>query len=107
MLDRELLTRTERFGCYAVPTPEQETNHMKPRSFGPAAGAVSAVAVFLFASIASAASTRVVRRGGAVRANAASTAAVSYSVEVPVVTRLVGSALFRTAIDISNNTSSG
>jgi hypothetical protein len=80
---------------------------MKPRSLDHAAGAVSAVAVFLFASIASAAPTRVVRRGGAVRANAASTAAVSYSVEVPVVTRVVGTALFRTAIDISNNTSSG
>ncbi|HEY3169918.1 MAG TPA: hypothetical protein VGK08_02840 [Thermoanaerobaculia bacterium] len=80
---------------------------MKPRSLDHAAGAVSAVAVFLFASIASAAPTRVVRRAGAVRANAASTAAVSYSVEVPVVTRVVGTALFRTAIDISNNTSSG
>lgn len=80
---------------------------MRPRSFDHAAGAVSAVAVFLFASIASAAPTRVVRRGGTVRANAASTAAVSYSVEVPVVTRVVGTALFRTAIDISNNTSSG
>ena len=31
-------------------------------------------------------------------------AAVSYSVEVPVVTRVVGTALFKTAIDISNNT---
>jgi hypothetical protein len=80
---------------------------MKPRSFDYAAGVVSAVAVFLFASIASAAPTRVVRRGGNVRASAASTAAVSYSVEVPVVTRVVGTALFRTAIDISNNTSSG
>jgi hypothetical protein len=80
---------------------------MKPRSFDYAAGAVFAVAVFFFASIASGAPTRVVRRGGAVRANTASTAAVSYSVEVPVVTRVVGTALFRTAIDISNNTSSG
>jgi hypothetical protein len=80
---------------------------MRPRSFDHAAGAVSAVAVFLFASIAAAAPTRVVRRGGAVRANTASAPAVSYSVEVPVVTRVVGTALFRTAIDISNNTSSG
>jgi hypothetical protein len=46
----------------------------------------------------------VVRRGPAIRTNAASATAVSYSVEVPVVTRVVGTAFFRTAIDISNNT---
>jgi hypothetical protein len=38
---------------------------------------------------------------------APSATAVSYSVEVPVVTRVVGTALFRTALDISNNTSTG
>jgi hypothetical protein len=74
---------------------------------GGAAVASLTIAVSLFASYASAAPTRVVRRGGAIRPNAASAAAVSYSVEVPVVTRVVGTALFRTAIDISNNTGSG
>jgi hypothetical protein len=74
---------------------------------GGAAVASLTIAVSLFASFASAAPTRVVRRGGAIRPNAASAAAVSYSVEVPVVTRVVGTALFRTAIDISNNTGSG
>jgi hypothetical protein len=49
----------------------------------------------------------VVRRGAAPGGNVPAAAAVSYSVEVPVVTRVVGTALFRTAIDISNNTSSG
>jgi len=61
----------------------------------------------LSGSFASAAPTHVVRRGGAVRTAAASASAVSYSVEVPVVTRVVGTALFRTAIDISNNTATG
>jgi hypothetical protein len=80
---------------------------MKARSFAFAQAAVCAVALSLLAPIASAGTPRVVRRGAALRANAASTAAVSYSVEVPVVTRVVGTALFRTAIDISNNTASG
>lgn len=81
---------------------------MKARSLGGGAAVASlTIAVSLFASFASAAPTRVVRRGGAIRPNAASAAAVSYSVEVPVVTRVVGTALFRTAIDISNNTGSG
>jgi hypothetical protein len=80
---------------------------MKARSFAFAQAAVCAVALSLLAPIASAGTPRVVRRGAALRANAASTAAASYSVEVPVVTRVVGTALFRTAIDISNNTSSG
>lgn len=75
---------------------------MKTRSFVPAAVALCA-ALVLPASIATAGSTRVVRRG-AVRPNASSTATVSYSVEVPVVGRIVGTAFFRTAIDISNNT---
>jgi hypothetical protein len=65
---------------------------------------VCAVALSVLAPIAFAAQTRVVQRGAAARANSASAAAVSYSVEVPVVTRIVGTALFRTAIDISNNT---
>jgi hypothetical protein len=39
-----------------------------------------------------------------VRAESASATAISYSVEVPVVTRVVGTAQFKTAIDISNNT---
>ena len=68
----------------------------------------SAAVVFgaatFFAPLLSAASTRVVSRGTPVRAQSASTSAVSYSVEVPVVTRVVGTALFKTAIDISNNT---
>lgn len=80
---------------------------MKPRSFGTAAVALSAVALSLMASVALGAPTRVVRRGAAIRPGSASTAAVSYSVEIPVVTRVVGTALFRTAIDISNNTASG
>ncbi len=71
------------------------------------ASAVLAVAVFLSGSFVSAAPTRLVRRSPSIQANAASAAAVSYSVEVPVVTRVVGTALFRTAIDISNNTASG
>jgi hypothetical protein len=77
---------------------------MKARSFASAPVAACAVALSLLASIAFAGQTRVVRRGAAIRTNAASTAAVSYSVEVPVVGRVVGSAFFRTAIDISNNT---
>jgi hypothetical protein len=66
-----------------------------------------AVAASLSGSFVSAAPTHVVRRGGAVRTAAASASTVSYSVEVPVVTRVVGTALFRSAIDISNNTSTG
>jgi hypothetical protein len=81
---------------------------MKVRSFGTAAVVLSAVALSLVASVASGAPpTRVVRRGAGIRPGSASTAAVSYSVEVPVVTRVVGTALFRTALDISNNTASG
>ena len=79
---------------------------MKRNSFGHPAGLSFAVALSLFASSAFAGQTRVVRRGGNVQPEAASASAVSYSVEVPVVTRVVGTALFRTAIDISNNTSS-
>jgi hypothetical protein len=81
---------------------------MKPRfSNRRPAVALLAVALSLATSPAWAGPTRVVRRGPAVRPNAASAAAVSYSVEVPVVTRVVGTAFFRTAIDISNNTASG
>jgi hypothetical protein len=107
-LDRELLPQAGRFEVLCGPVaPEQEMNPMKARSLsGGAVVASLTIAVSLFASFASAAPTRVVRRGGANRPNAASAAAVSYSVEVPVVGRLVGTALFRTAIDISNNTSS-
>ncbi|HEX9303651.1 MAG TPA: hypothetical protein VGA31_04280 [Thermoanaerobaculia bacterium] len=64
-------------------------------------------AASLSGSFVSAAPTHVVRRGAAVRTAAASASAVSYSVEVPVVTRVVGTALFRTALDVSNNTASG
>lgn len=80
---------------------------MKARSFASASVAVCAVALSLFAPLAFAGPTRVVQRGAPLRVNGASEGAVSYSVEVPVVTRVVGTALFRTAIDISNNTSSG
>ncbi|HSE64359.1 MAG TPA: hypothetical protein VLG15_12185 [Thermoanaerobaculia bacterium] len=80
---------------------------MKSRSFGNAAVAFSAVALWLATSAAFGGTTRVVRRGTGVRPASTSTSAVSYSVEVPVVTRVVGTALFRTAIDISNNTASG
>jgi hypothetical protein len=80
---------------------------MKSRSFGNAAVAFYAVALWLATSAAYGATTRVVRRGAGVRPASTSTSAVSYSVEVPVVTRVVGTALFRTALDISNNTASG
>lgn len=80
---------------------------MKSRSFGNATVAFSAVALWLATSAAFGATTRVVRRGAGVRPASTSTSAVSYSVEVPVVTRVVGTALFRTALDISNNTASG
>jgi hypothetical protein len=80
---------------------------MKRKSFGPVAALSSAVALSLLASAAFAGQTHVVSRAGNVRPEAASATAVSYSVEVPVVTRVVGTALFRTAIDISNNTGSG
>ena len=78
---------------------------MKARSLRPSAVAFVAAAIIFSASLLSAAPTRVVRRGPPpVQAEGASAAAVSYSVEVPIVTRVVGTALFRTAIDISNNT---
>jgi hypothetical protein len=77
---------------------------MKTRSLRPSAVALVAAATTFSASLLSGAPTRVVRRGAPVRTEAASAAAVSYSVEVPIVTRVVGTALFRTAIDISNNT---
>ena len=81
---------------------------MKTRFSGPHAGAAVLVAgLVLSGSVLVAAPTRVVRRGAPGRAVAPSAAAVSYSVEVPVVTRIVGTALFRTALDISNNTSAG
>jgi hypothetical protein len=67
--------------------------------------ALVAAATTFSAPVLSAAPTRVLQRGSSVRTASASTSAVSYSVEVPVVTRVVGTALFRTAIDISNNTS--
>jgi hypothetical protein len=78
---------------------------MKARLIPPSAVAWMSAATIFSASLLSAAPTRVVRREIPVRAEAASAAAVSYSVEVPVVTRIVGTAFFRTAIDISNNTS--
>lgn len=77
---------------------------MKARSLRASAVAFAVVATTFSASLLSAAPTRVVRRGAPIRAESASAPAVSYSVEVPVVTRIVGTALFRTAIDISNNT---
>ena len=81
---------------------------MKTRFSGPHAGAlVLGAGLLLVASTLTAAPTRVVRRGAPAKGLAPSAAAVSYSVEVPVVTRIVGTALFRTALDISNNTSSG
>lgn len=81
---------------------------MKSRFSGPHAGALVLAGGLLFSgSPLDAAPTRVVSRGTPVRALAPSAAAVSYSVEVPVVTRVVGTALFRTALDISNNTSAG
>ena len=81
---------------------------MKTRFSGPHAGAAVLVAgLVLSGSVLAAAPTRVVRRGAPARAVAPSAAVVSYSVEVPVVTRIVGTALFRTALDISNNTSAG
>src|SRR5881397_4006342 len=80
---------------------------MKPRSSVTAQAALCAVLLSLLAPIAFARTTRVIRRGASPRDPAPASAAVSYSVEVPVVTRVVGTALFRTAIDISNNTSSG
>src|SRR5688572_9961327 len=82
---------------------------MKTRFSGPSyAGALTlAAGLLICGSPLAAAPTRVVRRGTPARVVAPSTAAVSYSVEVPVVTRVVGTALFRTALDISNNTASG
>jgi hypothetical protein len=81
---------------------------MKARLLRPSKAVIFiTVAASLSGSFASAAPTRLVRRGAAVRTAAASASAVSYSVEVPVVTRVVGTALFRTAIDVSNNTATG
>ncbi len=80
---------------------------MKARRIRSSALVLAAAGAILSASILSAAPTRVVRRGAPIRGESASAAAVSYSVEVPVVTRVVGTALFRTAIDISNNTAAG
>jgi hypothetical protein len=77
---------------------------MKARSLRASAVAFAVAATMSSASLLSAAPTRVVRRGTPIRAESAAAPAVSYSVEVPVVTRVVGTALFRTAIDISNNT---
>jgi len=85
--------------------PEQEKSLMKARSLRPSVVIFLAVATSLSGSFVSAGPTHVVRRGAAIRTAAASASAVSYSVEVPVVTRVQGTALFRTAIDISNNTS--
>lgn len=47
--------------------------------------------------------TRVVRRSGVVKK---STSATTYSAELPVATRVVGTAFFRTSVDITNNTTS-
>jgi hypothetical protein len=82
---------------------------MRPRFSGPSytGVAILAAGLWLSGSPLAAAPTRVVRRGTPVRTLAPSAAAVSYSVEVPVVTRVVGTALFRTALDISNNTGAG
>jgi hypothetical protein len=77
---------------------------MKARLLRPSAIALIAAATTFSAPLLSAAPTRVVQRGAPVRAEGASATAVSYSVEVPVVTRVVGTALFKTALDISNNT---
>src|SRR6476620_2603105 len=79
---------------------------MKARFLRACAVALVAAVTTLSAPVLSAAPTRVLQRGSSVRTASASTSAVSYSVEVPVVTRVVGTALFRTAIDISNNTAS-
>jgi hypothetical protein len=80
---------------------------MKARSLRPSTVVLVAAAMTFSASLLSAAPTRVLRRGSPpVQAEGASAATVSYSVEVPVVTRVVGTALFKTAIDISNNTNS-
>jgi hypothetical protein len=78
---------------------------MKARFLRACAVALVATGTTFAAPVLSAAPTRVLLRGSSVRTASASTSAVSYSVEVPVVTRVVGTALFRTAIDISNNTS--
>jgi hypothetical protein len=81
---------------------------MKTRCSIRLAGALAlAAGLWISASPLSAAPTRVVRRGVPDKSTTPASAAVSYSVEVPVVTRIVGTALFRTALDISNNTSAG
>jgi hypothetical protein len=80
----------------------------KARLLRPSSAAIClAVVLSLPGSFVRAAPTRVVRRAAATRAQAASAALTSYTVEVPIVTRTVGTAFFRTAIDISNNTGSG
>src|SRR6266496_2716358 len=88
---------------------------MKARLLRPS-GAVTflVVAASLSGSFAWAAPTRAVHRGPALRTKAATqvfdcgpAAPGNYTVEVPIVTRVVGTALFRTALDISNNTASG
>jgi hypothetical protein len=82
---------------------------MKARLLRPSSAVIFlAVATSFSGSLVWAAPTRVVRRGAGVRpSSATSPAVVSYTVEVPIVTRTVGTAFFRTAIDISNNTGSG
>jgi hypothetical protein len=87
---------------------------MKARSLRPSAVIFLAVATSLSGSFVSAAPTRAVHRGAALRSKAAArsldcgpAAPGNYTVEVPIVTRVVGTALFRTALDISNNTASG
>src|SRR6266496_722038 len=88
---------------------------MKARLLRPS-GAVTflVVAASLSGSFAWAAPTRAVHRGPALRTKAATqvfdcgpAAPGNYTVEVPIVTRVVGTALFRTALDVSNNTASG
>lgn len=80
---------------------------MKTRFSYAGAAVLAAGLLFSGSPLSAAPPTRVVRRGAPERGTAPSAVTVSYSVEVPVVTRIVGTALFRTAIDISNNTSTG
>ena len=80
---------------------------MKTRFSYAGAAVLTAGLLFSGSPLSAAPPTRVVRRGAPEKGTAPSAATVSYSVEVPVVTRIVGTALFRTALDISNNTSTG
>jgi hypothetical protein len=79
---------------------------MKARFLRACAVALVAAATSFATPALSAAPTHVLQRGSSPRTASASTSAASYSVEVPVVTRVVGTAPFKTALDISNNTNS-